>query len=278
MHVCIIGGGISGISNAIHLKKCGYKVSLFEKYSSLGGIWVNGIANKNSNLQTPSLFYYFDFKARWKNRYPDRSEIHKQIIRVCEKLDEEDIHLNTTVKSLDLTEEGKVVIKTDSHEYPPFDGCIVATGLHQKDNFLELERLESSQHGTYIPFSGIDKIASWTNKKVVIVGLGASAVEAFLTVIKENPKHIVITSTNPRWVFPNNRLYFIISCFPYGKPGQFVDRWVGHRLQRYYRKNKLEQIMPATTPAATGPGSISKQFFKICQKNRPEFILNDKNC
>lgn len=37
--VAVIGGGVSGVSAAIHMKTAGLDVTLFERSPSYGGVW-----------------------------------------------------------------------------------------------------------------------------------------------------------------------------------------------------------------------------------------------
>jgi hypothetical protein len=271
--IAIIGGGISGISNAIHLIKCGYEVTIFEKSGSLGGIWTNGIANKKSHLQTPSFLYYFSWKVKWKNRYPFTDEIKNQILKLSSELEKATIYYNCEVIALSFCENECVKIETSSGHSMKFIGCIVATGLHQKENQFKLHNINSKIK--FISFSEIDTVQSYMDKQIIILGMGASAIEAFNTVSAYNAKKISFVSTSPRWVFPNNFLYFIISFFPFTKPDQIIEKFVYNQLKKTYIKNNLECILPILSPAKTKPGSISNSFFRLCNKLRPSFYTYD---
>ena len=39
-NVAVIGAGVSGVSSAIHLKKAGLKVTVYERSNTAGGVWV----------------------------------------------------------------------------------------------------------------------------------------------------------------------------------------------------------------------------------------------
>ena len=38
--VAVIGAGVSGVASAIHLKKAGLKVTVYERSNTAGGVWV----------------------------------------------------------------------------------------------------------------------------------------------------------------------------------------------------------------------------------------------
>lgn len=232
--IAIIGGGITGISNAIHLIKCGYEVTIFEKSDSLGGIWTNGIANKKSHLQTPSFLYYFNWKVKWKNRYPFTNEIREQILKLSSELEEATIFYNCEVVALNICDDESIEVKTSLGHISKFNGCIIATGLHQKANLPELDIINSKTK--YITFSEIDTIQTYKDKNIIILGFGASAVEAFNTLSLLDFKKISFVSRSPRWIFPNNILYFIISFFPFSKPDQLIDKIIYWILKKNIQK------------------------------------------
>jgi cation diffusion facilitator CzcD-associated flavoprotein CzcO len=37
--VCVIGAGVSGVSAAVHLKRAGLEVTVYERSKRAGGIW-----------------------------------------------------------------------------------------------------------------------------------------------------------------------------------------------------------------------------------------------
>ncbi|MEL7144845.1 MAG: FAD-dependent oxidoreductase [Bacteroidota bacterium] len=274
--IAIIGGGISGISNAYHLTQCKYQVTLYEKHSKLGGVWANGNSNKTSKLQTPSFFYYFMWKIKWKSRYPYQPEILANIDQMAEQLTDVDVRLNTAVESIDLIDDDQIAITTDKDSEPvTYDGCIIATGLHQSFRYPDFNQ-GSEVKTQIVPFNKLDTVDSYDGKKVAIVGLGASGVEAYHTAMKGNPRSVQFIARSRRWIFPDNKLYGIISYFPFAKANQWTDRYVHKKLRKHYAKHQLTHIMPATSPAMTGPGSISGAFFDAYKPDQTAFFLEDQ--
>lgn len=268
--IIVIGGGISGISNAIHLKKNGYSVAIIEKHSRLGGIWANGMANKTSHLQTPSFFYNFTSGLKWKSIYPYSDEILQRIDSLHKEFSGVEVYLNDEVISLVTGTPEHTVLTKNGLTFKCM-GIVIATGIHQ---FPHSPSYSIKGQGIEkYNFNQLD-IVDPNDKKCVIVGLGASAVECHRTLINRNPKSITFITRKPRWIYPNNFIYSLVSFLPLAKPGQLVDKLVHNHLKRFYKKKGLIAIEPIGSPAETAPGSISSFFFKSLQKVRSEFFVN----
>lgn len=270
-NIAVIGGGISGIANAIHLTKCGYSVTLFEKHHELGGVWVNGMSNEKSHLQTASWAYNFIWGLKWKSKFPIKNEIVDNIKIASERMSEVHIKLSALVTKLTISPSEKVIISTNTEE-EEFDGCIIATGLHQSHSLVSKKYTNTSID--IANFNQLDSVC-FKEKNIAIVGLGASAMEAFKTATEAAAAKITFITSGCRWIFPNIKIYNLLAFSPFGRPGQLIDKLVHKRLIKVYKKNKITEILPPNSPGYTKPGSISKYFFDEVKKKKPTFYTQD---
>ncbi len=93
-NIAVIGGGISGMEAAIQLSKRGHRVSLYEKDSELGGVFIAAAVPDFKEKDKELIHWY-------------RREIEKYPV---------DIHLNTKITSLEELEEDEIVLATGAEE------------------------------------------------------------------------------------------------------------------------------------------------------------------
>jgi hypothetical protein len=266
--VIVIGAGISGISNALHLRKNGYQVTLLERSTRIGGIWTNGVANSTSNLQTPSFFYRFSPQVHWNCQYPATKEIVAQI----DGLDISGINLKLNQEVISLTKRNnEFLVETSGGDEYVADGVIVAIGLHFTPKVNPFKLSAECTIKIYL-FNEIDRIDPY-GKRCLIVGLGAGALECHRTLLSKKALSVDFVSRGVRWIFPNNFLYAMMAFLPLARPGQFFDRLVHVILKRYYHCYGLNDILPGCSPARTAPGGISSSFFSAVKKSKPKFYI-----
>ena len=93
MNICIIGGGIAGLSAATILQELGNKTTIFEKNEELGG-FVRSKYDKLSNYQdhAPRVFFnnYYNFFDIMKRIpiYHQKIETERKLIDVFQQTDD----------------------------------------------------------------------------------------------------------------------------------------------------------------------------------------------
>ncbi|XP_071702232.1 probable flavin-containing monooxygenase 1 [Rutidosis leptorrhynchoides] len=76
--IAIIGAGISGLLACKHLMQKGFRATIFESQSSLGGVWAHQTLD-STKLQTPKTFYQFsDFS--WPSYVTEVFPDHNQVL------------------------------------------------------------------------------------------------------------------------------------------------------------------------------------------------------
>ncbi|GAA5963752.1 hypothetical protein JCM3765_006839 [Sporobolomyces pararoseus] len=246
--IAIIGAGLTGISSAAHAVDHGFDVVIYEADESVGGIWYR--ENSTSQLQLNSFLYRFHPTVRWTKGFPQRDEIIGQIKGVWERYDlAKKTRFKTRVdrvtrddSSTDPREHGHARWKINDGEDGIFDAIICAVGTCGAPKMIEVEG-QSSFKGKILHSSQLDN-AQLKGKKVVIVGSGASGVEAAELAVQKKAKGIVVLARSDKWVIPRNTIVdILLSLQPFGRqmPLSFIPEW----FIRKFHYRDLEHLSPA---------------------------------
>lgn len=188
--IAVIGAGITGVSAACEVIGNGLDCQIFEAgdESNLGGTWTR--QNRHSSLQVPSDFYRFHPEVEWSCLYPGREEILEQTRRLWNKFN---LQPQTTF-SCPVTQIHRVatsyIINDDTHGY--FDSVIVAVDTCAQVSRPHLSGQEQFR-GEILHSSEMDD-ADLQGKDVVVLGGGASAVEALEHAYNEKAATIHVVS------------------------------------------------------------------------------------
>ncbi|KAF1816321.1 FAD/NAD(P)-binding domain-containing protein [Eremomyces bilateralis CBS 781.70] len=246
--IAIIGAGITGVSAASHCVGHGFECKLFEKgdKDSIGGIWSK--VNKTSGLQIHSLMYRFHPSVRWKGGYPDRQQIVDQVRRLWEEYGlGERTQFNTAVEKVYQDKRGRWIINDPSNGR--FDGVIAAVGTCGDPKMPHMDGQEDFK-GEVHHSSQLDG-KSAKGKKVLIVGGGASAIEALEFVAAEGAEQAYILSrvTSEKWIIPRNPFIdMLLALNVFGSETGFS--WIPEFLLRRFFYRDLASIAPP--PSAQG--------------------------
>lgn len=218
--VCIIGAGSSGMTAAKSLKEKGIPFECFEIGSDIGGMWRyendNGMSSAYRSLHIDTSrqnLGYSDFPI--PERYPGFLS-HGEVLQYLEAyVDQFDlrphIHFKTRVEQVSPTGDGSWQVTLQGGQTRQFRAVIVANGhlwdprWAQFDGSFHGEQLHSHYYRTAEPFLG---------KRVLIVGIGNSAVDIAVDVCKTADTTFLSTRRSA-WIMPK---------YIMGRP---IDRWLG---------------------------------------------------
>lgn len=229
--ICIIGAGSSGVTVAKALKEAGLAFDLFEAGSDIGGMWRynndNGrsscYASLHIDTSRPNLGYS-DFPID-----PDLPDFlsHEQFLAHLEAYADRFgirplITFNTEVLSV-VTDGNRWKVRVTGGETRGYGTVIVANG-HLSDprmpaftGTFDGEIMHSHHYRTAAPFEG---------KRVMVVGLGNSAVDIAVDLCRR-AQHVIVSTRRSAWIMPKYLM---------GVP---VDQWSGFLA----RKLKLKTPM-----------------------------------
>ena len=205
--IAIIGAGLTGVSSAAHCVGHGFDCVIFEKGSrqALGGIWAR--VNNTSGLQIHSLMYRFFPSIDWRGGYPDRQQIVAQVEEVWKRyrLDER-TRFDVPVDKIYKDKQGRWIVNDESHGR--FDGVIAAVGTCGDPKMPKMTGQEKFR-GEIFHSSELDGKEA-KGKKVLVVGGGASAVEALEFVAHEQAAQTYVLARSEKWIIPRNPIIDIL--------------------------------------------------------------------
>lgn len=249
--IAIIGAGLTGVSSASHCVGHGFDVQIFEAGSSdnLGGIWSR--VNSTSGLQIHSLMYRFHPSIKWSGGYPKKNEIVAAIRDLWHRYQLEDkTKFETRVERVYKDDKGRWIINDPSHGR--FDGVIAAvgtTGDPKRPHIPGQERFR----GPIFHSSELDGKDA-RDKKVLVVGGGASAIEALEFAVDQKAKHTSVLARSEKWIIPRNPFIDILLALNI-LGSETIFSWIPENLLRLFFYRDLKDMSP---PANEGKGLFTE--------------------
>ncbi|ORZ00392.1 putative flavo protein [Syncephalastrum racemosum] len=185
--VGIIGGGISGITAAVQLKKkMGIEAQIFEASDNFGGTWYQN-TYPGCACDVPSHLYSlsFDLNPEWSQRFSPQPEIHAYLSKVANKhqLKKQTSFSTEVVQALwieserrwrlDWRQQGDTCVQSSFFDYI-YVGVGSLRVAHIPEEFKGFQ-------GTIVHTTHWDPTVDFTDKRVAIVGSGSSAIQAIPT-------------------------------------------------------------------------------------------------
>ncbi|KAJ6080513.1 hypothetical protein N7467_010266 [Penicillium canescens] len=272
--VAVIGAGLTGVSSAAHCVGHGFDVQLFEsrpKEQGLGGIWSR--VNSTSALQVHSLMYRFHPSVHFDSAYPSQQQIKEQIIKVWKHYDLEGrTAFETHVTSVKKNKNGKWVINDDETQYGVFDGILATVGVCGDPKMPPLPNQEKFK-GEIYHSSNLDG-KSAKGKKVLIVGGGASAIEALEFAVKNGAAEIDVLSRSDKWIIPRNVLVqSLLACNIFGQ--EISLSWIPEWLLRKFFYRDLQDIAPTEKGIFTQTPMANSELFDQIREGKAHWLRGD---
>ncbi|KZT59182.1 FAD/NAD(P)-binding domain-containing protein [Calocera cornea HHB12733] len=274
--IAVIGAGLTGVSSAAHAIGHNFEVVLFEKGDAVGGIWSH--VNSTSGLQLNSLLYRFHPAVRWSTTFPKRDEILKEIRRIWSEYKlEKRTRLNTTITS---------VTRHDSSTNPaegghsrwmvngegPFDAVVVTIGTCGEKKDAPLKGIED-YHGQIVHSSELDN-ANLRDKRVVVIGSGASGVEAVELAVKKKAGLVTMIARSDKWIIPRN-IFFdtALSLQPFGR--EIPLSFIPEDMLRMFHYGRESWVSPAHMGLFEGTPVVNDVFLEEIHEGKCKYIRGD---
>ncbi|KAI9014346.1 putative flavoprotein [Phycomyces nitens] len=210
--VGVIGSGLSGLCAAIQVKKrLGITAHIFEASEDLGGTWNhNTYPGCACDVDSHVYSYSFAKNPNWSEKYSGNAEIKEYIRDVANRFDVYDnIQFKTSVVSatwledqnkwkIDWTQNGQP-IQSSYFDYV-FAGLGPLRVPHIPKQFKAFQ-------GTVVHTSSWDSSIDFTNKRVAVIGAGASAIQAIPQLVKVVASLDSYQRTSP-WIIDRIQIRF----------------------------------------------------------------------
>jgi cyclohexanone monooxygenase len=205
----VIGAGFSGLHMLKSLRdKLGLNVRVYESGETVGGTW---FWNRYPGARCDSDAYIYCFtwdkqllqEWEWSERYPEQDEILRYLEHVAKRHDlKRDIQFNTSVTGAEFDETTNLwTVRTDNGEEVTARYLVAAVGTLSATNMPQFKGLEKFKgkwyHTSRFPQTGVD----FTNKRVGVVGTGATAVQA-IPEIAQQAKQLTVFQRTANYCVP----------------------------------------------------------------------------
>ena len=214
--------------------------------------------------------FRFHPSVKYDAAYPSQQEIKEQIVDVWKRYGLQDRTVFDTKVTSVKRKGGKWVIN-NNEQFGRFDGVIAAVGVCGDPKMVSLPD-ENKFKGQIYHSSKLDG-KDVKDKKVLIVGGGASAIEALEFAVKSGAGEIDVLSRSDKWIIPRN--VFVQSLLAFNIFGQetaasWIPEWLLHKL--FYRD--LEDIAPTGGLYTQTPMANSELFDQI-REGKARWIRGD---
>lgn len=228
--------------------------------------------NATSSLQVHSILYRFHPSVRYDTPYPGQKEIRQQIVSLWRRYSLENRTVfDTPVKSVRRNKDGRWVINDDESKYGSFDGVVVAVGV-SGDPKVPLLRGHDKFKGPIFHSSELDGEQAM-GKNVVIIGGGASALEALEFAVQSGASRVDILSRSEKWVIPRN--IFVQVLLASNIWGQEVAlAWIPEWLLKKFFYRDLDDIVPSRGLYTESP-LVNTEIFNLIRAGKATWRRGD---
>ena len=111
-------------------------------------------------------------------------------------------------------------------------------------------------------------------KKVLIIGGGASAVEALEFVVHTDAANTAVLARSDKWIIPRNAFIDILLGFNvFGQ--ETVFSWIPESLLRIFFYRDLKDLAPTSGGLFTGTPMVNSDIFHQIRENKAEWLRGD---
>ncbi|CAF1177988.1 unnamed protein product [Adineta steineri] len=229
-YTLIIGSGFSGLGVAIKLRELGTdNFIIIERNAHIGGTWYAN-TYPGCTCDVPSNLYSFSFEPNpnWSHFFGRQPEIGQYLEHCTDKYDiRRHIKFSTTVtkmKWLDDKQLWEVTTQSNGEENHIYAKFIMSChGPLSNASFPKdipgIDKFEGKMCHT----AEWDKTLEFENKRVAVIGTGASAIQTVPELQKTGVKQLLVFQRTPGWVVPR------------------ADRVIGEWEKKLYRKFPIVQ-------------------------------------
>lgn len=145
--------------------------------------------------------YRFHPSVKWSKGYPDRQQIVSQITQLWKRYGlEEKTLFDTKVEKVYKDKQNRWIVNDESNGR--FDGVIACVGTCGDPKKINISGQENFK-GEIFHSSQLDGKDA-RGKKILVIGGGASAVEALEFAVHEGAEKTYILSRSEKWIIPRN--------------------------------------------------------------------------
>lgn len=217
--------------------------------------------------------FRFHPSIQWESAYPTQQQIRHEIVQLWKRYDlERRTIFNTSVKSTEQDRDGKWIINGNRDRHGTFDGVIAAVGNCGEPKVPSLPQQEQFKGPIYHSSNLDGKDAK--GKKVLIVGGGASAIEALEYAVKAGASQINVLSRSDKWIIPRNVVVDVLLASNVLGQETSLD-WIPETLLRKFFYRDLQDIAPADKGLFRESPMVNSDLFDLIRAGKADWLRGD---
>lgn len=215
--------------------------------------------------------YRFHPSIRWDGGYPNRQQIVSQITELWKRYGlESRTKFSTVVEKVYQDDKGHWIINDPSNGR--FDGIIAAIGTCGNAKMPHIQGQEKFKGDIYHSSDLTGKVAK--GKTMIIIGGGASAVEALEFAANEETAETIILSRSDKWIIPRNPIINVI--FSLNILGQeTILSWIPEMLLRKLFYRDLQDLAPTDKGLFTGTPMVNSDVMDKIRSGQAQWLRGD---
>jgi 4-hydroxyacetophenone monooxygenase len=201
--VLIVGGGLSGIGLALHLREAGVAFTVVEKNGAVGGTWYEN-RYPGAAVDTPSNLYSFSFAPHdWSYAFPPRDELYAYLELLADPIRDR-LELGTRVHRLTWNDRAKGWVAVTEHDGEEqertFAIVVTAVGGLNRPRLPRIPGLDTFG-GPVVHTAQWPEGLSLAGKRVGVIGNGASSMQVTPAIAPE-VSELAVFQRSPQWAAP----------------------------------------------------------------------------
>lgn len=215
--------------------------------------------------------YRFHPAVEFDRGYPKQNQIVDQVEKLWKKYNlEEKTHFNTRVEKIYKDAQGRWIINDPSKGR--FDGVIAAVGTCGDPKVPHLPGQDQFK-GEIYHSSDLDG-KSAKGKNVIIIGGGASAVEALEWAVETNAAKINVLARSEKWIIPRNAIVDVLLAFNiFGQ--ETIFSWIPETILRLFFYRDLKDISPAGAGLFQSTPMVNSEIFEQIRAGKAKWLRGD---
>ncbi len=204
----IIGAGISGMFMLYRLRELGLTARVFEAGTNIGGTWYWN-RYPGARFDSESWTYGYSFSKElmqewdWKEHFSPQPDTLEYLNYVADKFDlRRDIQFRSRVQTASWDDAANAwTVTLESGEQARSRLLVTAIGILSAPTLPAIAGLETFRGPSYHPARWPHTPVDFTNKRVGIIGTGATAIQAIPEIAKD-AKQLTVFQRRPNWAAP----------------------------------------------------------------------------
>lgn len=215
--------------------------------------------------------YRFHPSVKWDSGYPKQNQIVDQVRELWHRYDlDERTRFNVKVEKIYKDKLDRWIVNDPSNGR--FDGIIPAIGTCGAPKMPHLPGQDKFK-GHVLHSSSLDNEDA-KDKKILIVGGGASAVEALEWAVNTGAAEIKVLARSDKWIIPRNGFVDALLAFNiFGQETLFS--WIPENLLRFFFYRDLRDIAPTDRGLFTETPMVNSEIFEQIRAGKASWLRGD---